>query len=102
MKIGGTLASLAVTGLGAAMAVQALRRQAPYRYQRRSVVITGGSRGLGLVMARQLAGEGARLTLLARTQADLDRAAAELRGKGAEVLAFACDVRDQAQVDAAI
>ena len=61
------------------------------------MVITGGSRGLGWLLARQLAGEGARLTIVARTQADLDKAAADLRAHGAEVLAFPCDVRDRQQ-----
>ena len=38
------------------------------------VLITGGSRGLGLLMARQLAADGARLTICARDQAELERA----------------------------
>ena len=43
------------------------------------VVITGGSRGLGLVLARQLCAEGARVILLARDQAELQRAHDETR-----------------------
>ena len=53
-------------GVGALIAAQAWRRRHPYDFQGKSVVITGGSRGLGLVMARALADEGARLTLIAR------------------------------------
>src|SRR5262245_4806703 len=42
------------------LAAQMWRRRDPYEFAGRSVVITGGSRGLGLVIARQLADEGAR------------------------------------------
>jgi NAD(P)-dependent dehydrogenase (short-subunit alcohol dehydrogenase family) len=65
----------------------------------RVVVITGGSRGLGLVLARQLADEGALLAICARHADQLDRAAAELRGRGAVVLAEACDVTDSEQLE---
>jgi NAD(P)-dependent dehydrogenase (short-subunit alcohol dehydrogenase family) len=68
----------------------------------RNVVITGGSRGLGLVLARQLAAEGARLCLLARDAAELDRAKEQLTSLGADVLALRCDVRRRADVRAAV
>jgi NAD(P)-dependent dehydrogenase (short-subunit alcohol dehydrogenase family) len=64
----------------------------------RVVLITGGSRGLGLVMARHFAAEGAKLVLCARTESDLERAAEELRQDGAEVLTVRCDVADRTQV----
>ena len=68
-----------------------------------SVVITGGSRGLGLVMARKLAAQGARLVLLARDEPELDRAKRMLEEEyGAQVLAVRCDVRRQADVRAAV
>ena len=63
------------------------------------VLITGGSRGLGLVMARKLASQGARLVLIARDQRELDRAKRMLEEEyGAQVLAVRCDVRRQADV----
>src|SRR3954467_9558257 len=65
----------------------------------RTVVITGGSRGLGLVLARRFAREGARLALIARHPDDLDRARDELR---TEVGVYPCDVRSQAEVDRTI
>lgn len=70
----------------------------------RVVVITGGSRGLGLVLARQFAEEGARLALLARDPIELDQVAHELRARrsSVEVLALPCDVRVRKQVDDAI
>ena len=58
----------------------------------RVVLITGGSRGLGLQMAREFAREGARLALCARDTAELDWAREELARTGAEVLAVQCDV----------
>src|SRR4026208_2501844 len=66
-------------GLGPFLAAQAWRRSADYDFGGKSVVITGGSRGLGLVMARELADEGARITLIARDDAELARAAEDLR-----------------------
>jgi NAD(P)-dependent dehydrogenase (short-subunit alcohol dehydrogenase family) len=67
----------------------------------RVVVITGGSRGLGLVMARQLAAEGARLCLLARDGMELARAAAQFP-RDLELMTVRCDVRRRADVRAAI
>lgn len=93
---------LVATGVGAVVAAQALKQREPISFRGKSVLITGGSRGLGLVLARQLAAEGANLTIIARTQSDLDRAAADLRAQGAEVLAFACDVRDRQQAQDAV
>ena len=66
----------------------------------RTVVITGGSRGLGLVMARQLADEGARLAICSRHGDQLKRAAHQLRGHGAQVLALTCDLRQTDEIDA--
>jgi NAD(P)-dependent dehydrogenase (short-subunit alcohol dehydrogenase family) len=64
-------------------------------FRGRVVLITGGSRGLGLVLARQLAREGAQLMLLARDRLELERAAAELREEGAAVRTFQGDVTDE-------
>ena len=69
-------------------------RQTPaYSFANKVVLITGGSRGLGLVLARQLADAGARLALVARDAAELSRAAAELEGRGAPVLVIPADLR---------
>jgi NAD(P)-dependent dehydrogenase (short-subunit alcohol dehydrogenase family) len=69
----------------------------------RVVVITGGSRGLGLVMARQFAAEGARLVLLARDAGELDRARRLLEEEsGASVTTIRCDIRRRADVRAAV
>jgi glucose 1-dehydrogenase len=63
-------------------------------------VITGSSRGLGLAMARAFVREGAAVMLSSRSQADIDRAVAELRGQGARAAGRVCDVADLEQVRA--
>src|SRR5215208_5909914 len=59
-------------------------------------LITGGSRGLGLLLARELADQGCRLVICARDEAELARAREDLEGRGAEVLTVPCDVADRA------
>jgi len=56
-------------------------------------IIGGASKGLGRACADALAEEGARVAICSRTQADLDKAAEEIRAKtGAEVLSLAGDL----------
>jgi NAD(P)-dependent dehydrogenase (short-subunit alcohol dehydrogenase family) len=66
------------------------------------VLITGGSRGLGLVLARQLCAEGARVALLARDPDELARAREELVQRGGEVLTISCDLLEREQIDRAV
>ena len=91
-------------GLGALMASQAWRRRDAYDFGSKSVVITGGSRGLGLVLARELADEGARLTLIARDESELDRAADDLRTRQpfADVLTVPADLRRRYDAERAV
>ena len=91
-------------GAGAALVATRLSRaRLAIAFDGRVVVLTGGSRGLGLVMARQLVDEGARVVLLARDLDELERAREELdaRGRG-EVMTIRCDVRRRADVRAAV
>jgi NAD(P)-dependent dehydrogenase (short-subunit alcohol dehydrogenase family) len=81
---------LAVWGVG-----RLLREE--FSFTGKSVLITGGSRGLGLTIARQLAMEGARLALVARDEAELAQACDELRGIGGDAIAVPCDLLDRAQ-----
>ena len=99
-----TVWSVAGVAAGAAVGVWLASRQRRQRYvfRDKTVVITGASRGLGLVLARALAREGARLAILARNSEALQRAGAELRNHGAQVLALPCDVRRQEEVQAAL
>ena len=61
-------------------------------------LITGGSRGLGLALGRELAQQGCRLAICARNESELEAARLDLHQFGAEVLAIPCDVSDQVQV----
>ncbi|MCE2484558.1 MAG: SDR family oxidoreductase [Desulfurellaceae bacterium] len=63
-------------------------------------LITGGSKGLGEQMAYGLAEVGADLALISRTQADLDRVAAEIRqASGRRVIGVAADVTSEADIE---
>ncbi|WP_404365087.1 SDR family NAD(P)-dependent oxidoreductase [Corallococcus coralloides] len=97
---GFSLGALAA-GVGAVVGLQrALRPR--YSFKGRTVLITGGSRGLGLVMARMLLKEGARVAICGRDVDSLQRAHADLERLGGAVLTLRCDVRDQVQVDAMV
>ena len=63
----------------------------------RVVIVTGASTGLGLTVARQAAGRGAKLVIAARGEAELQAARDELSRGGAEVLAVPTDVSDEGQ-----
>ena len=65
----------------------------------RSVVVTGGSRGIGRGIARVFAEAGARVLITGRNKADLGAAVDDLKAVG-EVSWFAADVADRAQCDA--
>jgi NAD(P)-dependent dehydrogenase (short-subunit alcohol dehydrogenase family) len=97
-----TLIGLAAAGAGWFAAKAARRRTRRLDLTGRVVAITGGSRGLGLTLARQFAGEGARLAIAARTEADLEQAATELRGRGAEVVSAKCNVSEPSAAEAFI
>ena len=60
-------------------------------------VVTGGSSGIGLAIARRFTAEGARVFITGRRQAQLDAATAEL---GPDVTAVRCDVGDLTDLDA--
>lgn len=65
-------------------------------------VVAGASSGIGKAIARSLAVEGARVVILSRSKANLDRAVAEIKKHhGVDVEPIVCDVTRQKQVDAA-
>jgi NAD(P)-dependent dehydrogenase (short-subunit alcohol dehydrogenase family) len=61
-------------------------------------VITGAGRGFGRAIATKLAAEGASVALLARSQQQVEEAAAAIRATGGRAIAVATDVSDPAQV----
>jgi len=92
--------------IGAIIGASALAALAKWAKKKREidfnekvVLITGGSRGLGLVLAREFAKEGAKIAICARDSAELERARIDLESRGAEVFDAVCDVRNQAEVE---
>ena len=63
----------------------------------RVVLITGGSRGLGLLLAKKFAGEGAKVAITARDESELAKAKAALSDYAGNVLAIPGDVTDRIQ-----
>lgn len=86
---------------GGAVALRAAlsRHQRKYSLQGKNVLITGGSRGLGLVLAREFYKQGARVALCARNAAELERAQLDLRLWREDVVTVACDVTVKTEVD---
>jgi len=90
-----------------ATAASALLAAAVARNRRRNiggqvVLITGGSRGFGLALAREFASLGCRLALCARDQDELQRAQQSFRSAGCEVFVSTCDVSDEKSVSSMV
>ena len=65
----------------------------------RAALVTGGSKGIGLAIARSLAAEGCVVHLVARTAAELDKVADDIRARhGVKVFTHPADLTDGAQV----
>ncbi|HEY8197294.1 MAG TPA: SDR family oxidoreductase [Gemmatimonadales bacterium] len=86
--------------LAAGVSLWAARRWGPHGYSLRgkAVLITGGSRGLGLALAHQMAREGARVAICGRDPESLERANESLARTGAQVIAIQANVTDPASV----
>lgn len=94
--------SLSALGLiaGSTIIYRALKPR--YNFADKVVLITGGSRGLGLVLARELASRGAKVAICARDRGELQRAKEDLESRGAEVFDAICDIREQGDVETMI
>jgi short-subunit dehydrogenase len=91
-----TVLAIGAAAGGAILLAQKARRAVhSFDFRYKTVLINGGSRGLGLVLARQLAAERARLVLTARDGDELEIARRELESMGAEVFTVTCDARDR-------
>jgi NAD(P)-dependent dehydrogenase (short-subunit alcohol dehydrogenase family) len=87
--------------LGAWQAIHMIRTSR-YSLRDKVAVITGGSRGLGLVLARHICAQGGSVALIARDPDELARAKADLAPRGGTVLTIECDLLDPAQIGAAV
>jgi NAD(P)-dependent dehydrogenase (short-subunit alcohol dehydrogenase family) len=75
---------------------------ARFSYRDKVALITGGSRGLGLEIARQICDQAAKVAILARDPDELARAHSELIARGGDVLTLQCDLLDAAQIQSAV
>ncbi|MBA3258592.1 MAG: SDR family oxidoreductase [Gemmatimonadales bacterium] len=96
-----TAALVAAAGACAVLALR-IRRREQFKLRGRTVLVTGGSRGLGLALAREVAAQGARVAICGRDPDALDRARTALERIGSEVMAVECDVGDRAAVRAMV
>jgi NAD(P)-dependent dehydrogenase (short-subunit alcohol dehydrogenase family) len=87
--------------IGAWITARAIRTMR-YSLRDKVVLITGGSRGLGLVLARQICAQAGRVALIARDPEELARAKTDLAPRGGAVLTIQCDLLDRAQIETAV
>jgi NAD(P)-dependent dehydrogenase (short-subunit alcohol dehydrogenase family) len=66
----------------------------PFSLEGKRALVTGAGRGIGEASARALAAAGAHVTLMARTAAEIEAAAAAIREAGGSADWVACDVTD--------
>lgn len=69
-----------------------------FRLDGKTAVVTGGGSGIGRAIALKFAASGATVHILDVNLQDAENVAGEIRGSGATVAAFACDVGNQAEV----
>jgi NAD(P)-dependent dehydrogenase (short-subunit alcohol dehydrogenase family) len=86
---------LLAAGTLAAVGLIARLARRPFDLSGKVVLITGGSRGLGLLLAREAARRGAKIAICGRDRQTLARARDDLNGRGAQAMAIVCDVTDR-------
>src|SRR5438477_2833762 len=77
-------------------------RSVRYPLNDKVVLITGGSRGLGLVLARHICARGGNVAIIARDPDELVRAKTDLVPRGGKVLTIECDLLDAGQIQSAV
>ena len=77
-------------------------RTVRYPLRGKVVLITGGSRGLGLVLARHICARGGNVALIARDAEELARAKTDLATRPNTVMTIQCDLLDSEQIQAAV
>ncbi len=79
-----------------------LRKSRRISLEDKVVFITGGSRGLGIVLAREFARRGARVAVCARSERELERVRQEFADAGHTLVTEACDVGVRAEIARAV
>src|SRR4051812_34324689 len=72
------------------------------RFDRQTVIITGGGGGIGGATCRRFASEGARVGVLDLNLEAAENVAAAIRAQGGVAHAFHCDITDRSSVDKAV
>jgi len=89
-------------GAAVGIATAAFLRGPRYDLTGKVVFITGGSRGLGLLLAQEFAARGSKVAISARDRDALERAASSLRRTGAEILTIESDISMREEAELAI
>jgi short-subunit dehydrogenase len=93
-------ALLASAGLASFLiARQAIQRLREVDLYGQVALVTGGSRGLGLLLAREFGRQGCKLVVCARDHQELDKARQDLKERGVDVLPVPCDVANPDEVE---
>ena len=72
------------------------------RFDGKTVIVTGGGGGIGGATCRRFASEGAQVAVSDMNLEAAEKVAADIRATGGRATAFACNITDRAQVDAAV
>ena len=72
------------------------------RFDSKTVIVTGGGGGIGGATCRRFASEGAQVAVFDMNLEAAEKVAADIRATGGRATAFACNITDRAQVDAAV
>jgi len=99
LRVNRQTAFMIAGGIGLLTARAVVRRWREYDLRDKVVLITGGSRGLGLIMARQLLEQRARVAICARDETELEYAREDLEQYHRCVFTVSCDITDQGQVN---
>ena len=94
-----TVSAGIVLGMAASML---LRRRKPISLRGKTVFVTGGSRGLGLLLAQEFAQRGAKIAISARDRSELDRAETQLLAITDQVLTLEADMTMREEVELAV
>ena len=71
-------------------------------FKNQTVIVTGGGGGIGGATCRRFAQAGAKVAVFDRDLAAAQKVAEGITAQGGSAAAFACDITDRAQVDAAV
>lgn len=94
-----TIGAAVAAGIAASM----LRRwSSPISFRNKTAFVTGGSRGLGLLLAREFVSRGAKVAIAARDTEELARAEQRLRSDGGDVLTIEADMTMREEAEGAV